>query len=81
MQVNLFFDGLSNGELLTLKTGPPCRKNFIVSCVLFEIHRVSKLLWTFRTLWKCEDTFFYLWRHPNLVWLSRWVDNSRNSFL
>jgi len=24
MQVNLFFDWLSNGELLTLKTGPPC---------------------------------------------------------
>jgi len=24
MQVNLFFDYLSNGELLTLKTGPPC---------------------------------------------------------
>jgi len=24
MHVNLFFDGLSNGELLTLKTGPPC---------------------------------------------------------
>jgi len=22
--VNLFFDGLSNGELLTFKTGPPC---------------------------------------------------------
>jgi len=22
--VNLFFDWLSNGELLTLKTGPPC---------------------------------------------------------
>jgi len=25
MYVNLFFDGLSNGELLTFKTGPPCR--------------------------------------------------------
>jgi len=24
MYVNLFFDGLSNGELLTFKTGPPC---------------------------------------------------------
>jgi len=24
MFVNLFFDGLSNGELLTFKTGPPC---------------------------------------------------------
>jgi len=24
MQVNLFFDWLSNGGLLTLKTGPPC---------------------------------------------------------
>jgi len=24
MYVNLFFDGLSNGELLTFKTGPTC---------------------------------------------------------
>jgi len=24
MYVNLFFDGLSNDELLTFKTGPPC---------------------------------------------------------
>jgi len=24
MQINLFFDWLSNDELLTLKTGPPC---------------------------------------------------------
>jgi len=26
MQANLFFDWLSSGELLTLKTGPPCRE-------------------------------------------------------
>jgi len=24
MYVNLFFDGISNCELLTFKTGPPC---------------------------------------------------------
>jgi len=26
MNVNLFFNWLSNGELLTFKTGPPCIK-------------------------------------------------------
>jgi len=30
MQVNLFFDWLSNGELLTLKTGPPCIEAFSI---------------------------------------------------
>jgi len=29
MYVNLFFDGLMNGELLTFKTGPPCIRNII----------------------------------------------------
>jgi len=28
MHVNLFFDGLSNGELLKFKIGPPCIKFF-----------------------------------------------------
>jgi len=28
MSVNLFFDGLSIGELLTFKTGPPCIPQF-----------------------------------------------------
>jgi len=29
MQVILFFDGLSNAELLTFKTGSPCIRKFI----------------------------------------------------
>jgi len=31
MHVNLFFDGLSIGKLLTFKTGPPCI--FSTSCI------------------------------------------------
>jgi len=35
MHVNLFFDGLSNGELLTIKTGPPC----LYIKILYTIHK------------------------------------------
>jgi len=40
MQVNLFFDGLLNIELLTFKTGPPCRNLTIMSraCKIDENH-------------------------------------------
>jgi len=34
MYVNLFFDGLTNGELLTFKTGP--------ACINAHIYRVSR---------------------------------------
>jgi len=37
MQVNLFFDQLSNGELLTLKTGPPCiDRNCELLCIMIR---------------------------------------------
>jgi len=42
MQVNLFFDWLSNSELLTLKTGPPC----IHKSDIFSTLRIKKTKWT-----------------------------------
>jgi len=36
MQVNLFFNWLSNGELLTLKIGPPCKNLFFEALFVGE---------------------------------------------
>jgi len=43
MDVNLFFDGLSNGELLTLKTGPPCITLITFSCIV-TVYSLQMLL-------------------------------------
>jgi len=48
MQVNLFFDWLSNGELLTLKTGPPCRNVRVLLqkvSMLFKTFSLEKIYW------------------------------------
>jgi len=42
MYVNLFFDGLSNGELLTFKTGPPCIEVSINLCYSVSIMPLSQ---------------------------------------
>jgi len=44
MQVNLFFDWLSNGELLTLKTGPPCIWLFRIDYVVLLFNNIPKRL-------------------------------------
>jgi len=43
MQVNLFFDWLSNGELLTLKTGPPCIPGHPFHFYIFVYRRLENL--------------------------------------
>jgi len=37
MHVNLFFDGLPIGELLTFKTGPPCINEFFLEFFLIDL--------------------------------------------
>jgi len=47
MHVNLFFDGLSHGELLTFKTGPPYILVILLLENLFAI--VDMVVLTFTT--------------------------------
>jgi len=44
MYVNLFFDGISNGELLTFKTWPPCMYYCLI--IVYGIRDYSVCIWS-----------------------------------
>jgi len=52
MQVNLFFDWVSNGELLTLKTGPPCSQTSLCVKNILEKKNTNYYLMTMERIVK-----------------------------